>query len=95
MFRDRRVDNDARSRLVIRSDLRSTAKTAAHYECGKKSRPVGACSGPRISHRRFNASSTFSAVIGSDLILTPTASSTALAIAAVVGMIAVSPMLML
>jgi len=39
--------------------------------------------------------STFSAVIGRKSILTPTASSTALAIAAAVGMIAVSPMLVL
>src|SRR5204862_2954599 len=46
-------------------------------------------------HRPLSAFNTFSAVIGNDLIRTPTASSTALAIAAAVGISAVSPMLML
>jgi hypothetical protein len=48
-----------------------------------------------IRYRALSACKIFSAVIGSDLIRTPTASSTALAIAAAVGINAVSPMLML
>src|SRR5512147_17351 len=43
----------------------------------------------------FRAFRTFSAVIGNEVIRTPTASATALAIAAAVGIKAVSPMLML
>jgi hypothetical protein len=48
-----------------------------------------------VRYRALSACRIFSAVIGSDLIRTPTASSTALAIAAAVGIKAVSPMLML
>src|SRR5215510_7898378 len=46
-------------------------------------------------YRCLMAAKTFSAVIGSDLTRAPMASSTALAMAAAVGMIAVSPMLIL
>ena len=58
---------------------------------------MGGCRVVRVQFAGFsrNAARTFSAVIGSDLMRTPTASSTALAIAAAVGISAVSPMLML
>ena len=44
---------------------------------------------------RFSASKTFSDVIGSEVMRTPQASATALAMAPAVGMLAVSPMAML
>ena len=51
--------------------------------------------GPPGQPFRFSASNTFSDVMGSDVMRTPQASATALAMAPAVGMLAVSPMAML
>ncbi len=57
-------------------------------------RAVATCAAP-YARLAWSAANTFSAVTGRSVMRTPTASSTALATAAAVGITAVSPMLML
>ncbi len=89
-------ENDGRGRLTKnRRKLHGLAVDVTRSCRGKFFANLQSRHISRFQPRSLSASNIFSAVIGSDLILTPTASSIALATAAATGMLDVSPIAML